>query len=197
MVSSRVTSVQTPANSNKIKLYSNERHVELVSLAMLLFLLHLVDLHARSWARRHLAAGLHLRSIWSVGAAGGLLLVHDQLASDNVWTQTFAIVVGTDTGIGNGEQDEDDGERGESSELLAGWFVGSRESALVHSHKLEYKIGQAAKVEDLRLLARSSIVAQIGQLTMTAMVPERISRRQKKPAKSRMMMVTGMAAIVR
>ena len=98
-----------------------------------------------------LAAGLHLGGGGRIVAAGWLLLVDNQLALGHIRTQAFAIVVRADAGIGNGKDEENDSEHSEGGKFLACREIGCLETWRVHADELEDEIGEATKVEDLRI----------------------------------------------
>ena len=70
---------------------------------------------------------------------------------------------------------------------------------LIHSDEFEEEVGQSSNVKDLIRAALANAAFDPGSraLTMVAIMPDKLSFRVKYPAKIRMRIVTGIAAMVR
>jgi hypothetical protein len=101
----------------------------------------LVDRHpARCWSI------LEVRELSHVILLCGLLATN--LALHDVGLQSFVKVVSTHDGVGDGEDDQHNGDGRETGQTLADGKVVIRFAGLVHAGELEDEVGQSAEEEE-------------------------------------------------
>lgn len=146
------------------------------------------------------ATGLHFGGEGSVcTSTHRFLFIFQGLWFVHVGFETRIEVVCGDACVCDGEEDQDDGEDGEGGKFLSRGQIWVFPAGGVHADHFEDKVRKATEVEDLRensWLATITAVIRSFSLTITMIVPANHSLRTNSAAAKRIMMVTGMAAMV-
>lgn len=120
----------------------------------------------------------------------------------NIRLQSFTEVFRAHACVDDGENDEDHCNDRECGEGASNGYVETFLRRMVHPDELEEKVGETSEIQDLKKAFVSSVYEACGGCLRTAptimtTMPSLLSRRVQYAARSRMMIVTGMAPIVR
>jgi hypothetical protein len=124
-------------------------------------------------------------------------LVVGLLGSPDVRLKTLVEVRSAHNSVDDRSDNQNQSNHREEGQRSSGRKILKILGRLIHPHELEKEIGQGTNVQKLYSVSTGRLLGDTRELTMMMAMPKVFSRRVKKAAKRRMMMVMGIATRVR